>query len=78
MNHGESRSTLRGAQSPAFTWMQFAELAGAMYRPSGAPRLAEYPVSVVLLVLNARRVLRTMSSGSIQISSMPVAAFSLR
>src|SRR5688572_30622658 len=57
-NQGASRNVLRGAQSPALTWMHDAELAGAMYLPSGAPRPVEYPFSVMLLVLNARRVFR--------------------
>ena len=30
LNHGASIITFRGAQSPALTWMQSAELAGAM------------------------------------------------
>ena len=29
-NHGARTRTLRGAQSPALTWTQLAELAGAM------------------------------------------------
>ena len=46
-NHGARISRLRGAQSPGRSWTQAAEFAGAMYWPVGAPRVVEYPSTVV-------------------------------
>ena len=66
---------LRGAQSPGRSWRQVAEFAGAMYLPVGAPSVVEYPSMVVELVVNARRVFRITSSGSIQTSVRPVVGF---
>ena len=70
VNHGARTSSVRGAQSPAFSWMH--ELAVGR-RDVAAFGHAEIGVAGgdVALVLNARRVLRMMSSGSIVTISRP-------